>query len=143
MNMPSTKDDSRGELSQSSKSDFITAARRRWQQLEEELRSDVAEFNSSKGDADFLQFSVNQFRVSNSKTGLQLTITANFDEQTIRYGYEQVSNKSAGAPEGGILSMRECQPGAVEFYSADEQLTSDEARRVLLEPVLFPPEMAA
>lgn len=122
---------------------FANAARLRWQELAEELRGDVAEFNSHRGAADFVQPSVNQFHVSNSRTGLLLSITADFEERIIRYAYEQVNNKSAGAPEGGILSMRESSPGVVEFYSADEQLTREETRDVLLEPVLFPPEMAA
>lgn len=144
--MASIQDDSRQKLNQDAtetKNDFADAARKRWQQLAEELRADVAEFNSSQRGADFLQVSVNQFRVSNSRTGLQLTITADFDERIVRYAYEQVNDKSAGAPDGGILSMRQSQPGEVEFYSADEQLTAEETREVLLEPVLFPPEIAA
>jgi hypothetical protein len=31
----------------------------------------------------------------------------------------------------------------VEFYSADERLTPEETREVLLQPVLLPPSMAA
>ena len=122
--------------------DFAAAARQCWQKLGEELQADVAEFNSRHRGGDFGQPALNQFRVSNFSTGVELTITADFDSQIIRYDYAQVSDKTAGTPEGGMLSMRRSEPGAVEFYSADERLTAEETRKVLLEPVLFP-EMAA
>lgn len=124
-------------------SDFITAARQRWQQLAGELQTDVAEFNSRRGGADFSETSSGQFRVTNLTTGLELVISADFEARIVRYSYEQVNDKNAGVPEGGMLSMRQSQNGAVEFYSADEQLTSEETREILLAPVLFPPEMAA
>lgn len=103
----------------------------------------MAEFNSSRGSADFSADGENQFLVRNSDTGLQLTITADFAGQTIDYDYSQLNDKTAGVPEGGMLSMRQTPRGTVEFYSADEPLTVEEARHVLLEPVLFPPEKAA
>src|SRR5215469_8313213 len=118
--------------------DFITAAQRRWRQLAQELQTDVAEFNSSQGGADFSEVSSSRFRVTNLTTGLELVISADFESRVIQYNYQQVNDKSAGAPEGGMLSMRQSQIGAVEFYSADEQLTSEETREILLEPVLFP-----
>lgn len=54
-----------------------------------------------------------------------------------------MNNHTAGVPEGGILSIRKSPRGTAEFYTADERLTSEETRQVLLEPVLFPPQMAA
>jgi len=39
--------------------------------------------------------------------------------------------------------MRQSRTGSVEFYSADERLTSEETRQVLLEPMLFPRQPAA
>jgi hypothetical protein len=39
--------------------------------------------------------------------------------------------------------MRQSRRGTVDFYSADERLTSEETRQVLLAPVLFPPQLAA
>ena len=104
---------------------------------------DVAEFNSRRGGADFNQTAASEFRISNLTTGLELVIYADFDARIIRYHYQQVNEKSAGVPEGGMLSMRQTQSGAVEFYSADEQLTPEETREVLVDPVLFPPELAA
>lgn len=123
--------------------DFVSAARQRWTALGEELKADVEQFNSREGGADFSEGPENQFRIRNSATGLQLTLIADFAGQRIDYDYAQVNDKTAGAPEGGILSMRQTSEGAVEFYSADERLTPEEARQVLLEPVLTPPSMAA
>lgn len=123
--------------------DFAAAARQRWQKLGAELQADVAQFNTHQSGGEFDQPAFNQFRVSNLSTGVELTISADFESRIIRYDYAQMSDKSAGTPEGGMLSMRRSEPGAVEFYSADERLTAEETRKILLEPVLFPPEMAA
>ncbi|PYP91100.1 MAG: hypothetical protein DMG65_08855 [Candidatus Angelobacter sp. Gp1-AA117] len=120
---------------------FAGQARQRWQKLAEELRADVAEFNSQQPGADFAQPSENQFVVSNSISGLQLTLTADFAAQTISYNYSSINDRSAGVPEGGILSIRQSRRRGVEFYSADERLTSEETREVLLKPVLFPPQL--
>lgn len=123
--------------------DFARAARQRWMQLAEELKADVAEFNARQGGADFDQGPENQFRVSNSTTGLQLIITADFLDRTVNYTYKQLNDKTSGVPEGGILSMRQSGGSGVEFYSADERLTPEETREVLLDPILLPPQMAA
>lgn len=139
LSMASIKDQTSQNPQKTSESNFANAARQRWQRLAEELQTDVTAFNSSRGGADFSQTSVNEFRVSNLITGVQLIINADFDARIIRYNYAQVNDKSAGAPEGGMLSMRQSQGGSVEFYSADEQLTSEETREVLLAP-LFPEE---
>ncbi|MGC2698408.1 MAG: hypothetical protein WA738_21680 [Candidatus Angelobacter sp.] len=117
---------------------FAAAARERWLKLGEELRSDVAEFNAQNAGADFDIDGDDCFRVRNSASGLEITLTADFENHTVRYGYSTLSQRSAGIPEGGMLSMRQSRTGSVEFYSADERLTSEETRQVLLEPMLFP-----
>ena len=142
LSMASIKDQSSQNPPKTSESNFANAARQRWQRLAEELQADVTTFSSSRGDADFSKTSVNEFRISNLTTGLQLIISADFDARTIRYNYTQVNDKSAGAPEGGMLSMRQSPGGGVEFYSADEQLTSEETREVLLAS-LFPEKPSA
>jgi hypothetical protein len=124
-------------------STFIDAARERWKQLGEELKADVAEFNEQHSRAEFSSSGHDAYHVSYSESGLELEITADFDAQVVRYDYKPTSSSTAGAPEGGILSMRQSRRGTVEFYSADERLTSEETRQVLLEPVLFPPQLAA
>ena len=123
--------------------DFVSAARQRWAALGKELKADVEQFNSRQGGADFSEGPENRFRIRNSTTGLELALIADFTGQRIDYDYAQVNDRTAGAPEGGILSMRQTPEGAVEFYSADERLTPEEARQILLEPVLTPPSMAA
>ena len=121
---------------------FAQEALRRWQKLEQELRADVAEFNAHREDAIFSRPSDDQFHINNTSSGLGLTITADFDERVVRYDYAPVNSNTAGAPEGGVLSMRQCENGLVEFYSADERLTSEETRNVLLQPLLSRREAA-
>lgn len=122
---------------------FNEAARQRWRQLGEELKSDVAEFNARQQDASFSQEEDNVYRVTSSASGLELILRADFDDCLVRYEFVALNDRSAGAPEGGILSIRQSRRGTAEFYSADERLTSEETRQVLLEPVLFPPRRAA
>jgi hypothetical protein len=122
---------------------FASAARERWRKLGEELRADVAEFNTHRTGADLAMDGENPYRVQNTVSGLELTLTADFDNHNVRYDYSAINQRSRGVPEGGMLSMRQSRRGAVEFYSADERLTSEETRQVLLEPMLFPKEQAA
>lgn len=122
---------------------FAQAVRERWRRLGEELQADVAEFNARRQDASFSSEGDNLYRVRNSTSGVELVLDADFDNRIVRYHYAAVNNQSAGTPEGGILSIRKSSRGTAEFYTADERLTSEETRQVLLEPVLFPPQMAA
>jgi hypothetical protein len=129
--------------SEQPKTEFIDAARQRWKQLGEELKTDVAEFSARHSGAEFSSSGDDAYHVTYDESGLELDITADFEAQLVRYDYKPTSSSSAGVPEGGILSMRQSRLGAVEFYSADERLTSEETRQVLLAPVLFPPQLAA
>jgi hypothetical protein len=122
----------------SERDQFTAAARARWRKLAEELQADVAAFNSRQSGAEFSREGENCFRVINANAGLELTLTADFENHTVRYDYAALNQQSAGVPEGGMLSMRQTRDGNVEFYSADEQLTSKETCNVLLEPVQFP-----
>src|SRR6476661_8026596 len=122
---------------------FVEAARTRWQELGDELRADVEEFNRQGTGADLAIEGEDGYRVQNSSSGLELALTADFGNHTVRYDYSAINQRSAGVPEGGILSMRQSRSGTVEFYSADERLTSEETRQVLLEPLLFPKQPAA
>jgi hypothetical protein len=122
---------------------FAAAAQERWRKLGEELQADVAEFNTHRSGADLAMDGENPYRVRNSVSGLELMLTADFDDHNVRYEYSAINQRSRGVPEGGMLSMRQSRRGTVEFYSADERLTSEETRQVLLEPMLFPKEQAA
>ncbi len=121
---------------------FQEQARRRWRQLGKELQVDVADLDQRGGGALFAQPDRAQYRVTNAASGLELSVVADFVAETVRYQYTPVADLNAGTPEGGILSMRECEGGTVEFYSADRRLTSEETRRVLLEPLLPSAEAA-
>ncbi|MBZ5489319.1 MAG: hypothetical protein LAO76_00120 [Acidobacteriia bacterium] len=124
-------------------SQFATAARSRWRELGDELRADVAEFNKQGTGADLVMEGEDTYRVRNSGSGLELVLKADFDNHSASYDYAAINQRSAGVPEGGMLSMRQSRRGNVEFYSADERLTSEETRQVLLEPLLFPKQSSA
>ena len=133
--------DSQGQ--QNEQLQFAQAARERWRLLGKELQADVDEFNARNSQASFTAESDDLYRVRNSISGLELALHADFDNCVVRYDYAVINNQTKGAPEGGILSIRKSPRGSAEFYTADERLTSEETRQVLLEPVLFPPQMAA
>jgi hypothetical protein len=63
-------------------------------------------------------------------------ITVDFSAHTIRYIYEP-EDLDVAVPEQGILTLRPSN-ASVELYSADQRLSSNEARRMILEPLLFP-----
>ena len=114
---------------------FAAAAARHWQQLGQELHEDVDRVNRSGGAASFSRVGENEYRVSNSETGLEVQIVADLEDHLARYEFSRTNDHSAGVPEGGILSMRMGRNG-VEFYSSDQSLTASEARSLLLDPVL-------
>ena len=124
-------------------SQFAAAARSRWRELGDELRADVAEFNKQGTGADLAVEGEDTYRVRNSGSGLELVLKADFENHSASYDYTAINQQTAGVPEGGMLSMRQSRRGDVEFYSADERLTSEETRQVLLEPLLFPRQPSA
>ena len=118
---------------------FGDAALRHWELLGEELRQDVDKFNQEQGQsASFEQADQTQYRVTSPDTGLEVRISADPESHIVRYEFARMNDNSAGAPEGGILSMRP-GPAGVEFFSADEPVTPSEARSLFLDPVLNPP----
>jgi len=117
---------------------FEEAALQHWQHLGQELRNDVEDFNRQGGSAAFSQPSADEYRVSNSRSGLEVRIVADPEDHIARYDFFRTNDHSAGAPEGGIVSMRMGRNG-VEFYSSDQPLTALEARGLFLDPVLRPP----
>jgi len=128
---------------QDAESLFAAAARSRWRELGDELRADVEEFNKQGTGAELEAEGEDSYRVRNSSSGLELALKADFENHSASYDYTAINQQSAGVPEGGMLSMRQSRRGDVEFYSADERLTSEETRQVLLEPLLFPKQSAA
>jgi hypothetical protein len=118
------------------------AARQRWSELAAQLEADVDEYNQHGGSAAFTQPSGDECRVENDDTGLVLRLRADFDAQNIQYSFESTGTRVA-PPEGGIFSLRRSRWGRVELYSSDQRVNSEAARRLLLEPILFPTESAA
>jgi hypothetical protein len=126
-----------------SETQFAAAAHSRWRELGDELRADMQEFNKQGAGAELVVEGEDTYQVRNSGSGLELVLKADFDNHSVSYDYSAINQLTAGVPEGGMLSMRQSRRGDVEFYSADERLTSEETRQVLLEPLLFPKQPAA
>jgi len=110
--------------------------RRKWRELTQGLEQDVSEYQRVGGNASFQNVTDSQVRVSNARSGVAVVLTADLDANMIHYSYEPESERTA-VPEGGVLSLRSSN-GDVDVYSSDQRLSSDEARRLVLEPLLFP-----
>ena len=107
-----------------------------WSELVRGLESDLGEFKSVGGEAAVQQTSDTECRVSNLRSGIAVNLHCELEDHTIRYDYDPISEKIA-VPEGGVLTIRLSDHGA-DIYSADERLTNEAARRLVLEPLLFP-----
>ena len=116
---------------------FQKVAAALWNRLATDLRADVEEFSRIGGPTEFSQPSELGVRVQ--RASLALTITADLAGHAVHYDYHS-EQEGTVAPEGGIFSLRLSRYGRADIYSADERLTEEEARRMLLEPVLFPEE---
>lgn len=115
---------------------FSDLAIQHWRQLGQELKADVDEYVNSGGSASFSEPREGEYRVTSSDSGLEMRIVADPDDRIARYEFIRTNDLSAGAPEGGIFSMRVGRNNRVEFYSSDQELQAEEARKLLLEPVL-------
>jgi hypothetical protein len=102
----------------------------------EAFEQDVAEFRRLNGNADVNETSESRCRISNASANIAVVVTADFAGNAIRYRYEQESSNTA-VPEAGVLTLRPSE-SSVELYSADQHLTAEQARQLILEPVLFP-----
>ncbi|PYX64583.1 MAG: hypothetical protein DMG74_12185 [Acidobacteria bacterium] len=116
---------------------FEVLAVRKWSELLVELERDVEEFRRLDGYADFKKISDFQARISNPPTGVAVVLTADMAARTIQYNFEP-EHKNTAVPDGGFLALRSTSNSAVELYSADQQLTAELARQLILEPLLFP-----
>jgi len=121
---------------------FEQAAAQRWSELVSQLKADVSEYNQQGGKAELASSSPAQCRITNNDTGLILQLDADLPGHSIHYWFESKASRVA-PPEGGIFSLRPSRWGRAELYSSDQRVNSEAARRLLLEPVLFPTESAA
>lgn len=108
-----------------------------WMELRDALQADVNEYNRWGGAAIFDAPSRHQIAVSEPSTGLQVRVEADLPDRHLRYEF-QATRGDVPAPEGGFFSIRITSAGGAELFSADQPLNCEQARRVLLQPVLFP-----
>lgn len=108
-----------------------------WLELRDGLRADVNEYNRWGGSAIFDASGEDQVVVSDPATGLQVRIETDLPDRHLRYEF-QALRSDAPAPDGGFLSIHHSPGGQAELFSADQPLSCEQARRVLLQPVLFP-----
>ena len=107
-----------------------------WERLQSGIQRDAEEFRRAGRACEFERSSDLQVRVLNSAAKVVAVIIADLDGKTIEYSYRAESGDVA-VPEQGILTIR--QHGASEqLYSSDQPVSLEEARRMILEPVLFP-----
>jgi hypothetical protein len=118
-------------------SSFESQVNRKWTELIKELEHDTDEFRRLGGKADFKQPTGFQCRISNPDAGVALLLAVDMNAHTIHYEYE-AEQKNVAVPEGGFLSLRAADSG-MALYSADQLITTQQACRLLLEPLLFPP----
>ncbi|PYX78988.1 MAG: hypothetical protein DMG70_29495 [Acidobacteria bacterium] len=109
---------------------------RKWAEFLNGLLRDVEEYRELGGEA-AVRKRKNQCRISNPSAGIAAMIAVDPEAHTIQYTYEAEQENTA-VPEGGFFSMRRSRLAGVDLYSADQRITLDEARRMVLEPLLFP-----
>jgi hypothetical protein len=109
----------------------------KWNELIRGLNEDVEEFRRLGGDADFDQLSSTQCRVLNATAGTSATVTVDVSAHTIQYTFAAEARDTA-VPEGGFFSLRRSARSGADIYSSDQRITTEQARRMILEPLLFP-----
>ncbi|HEX6906330.1 MAG TPA: hypothetical protein VF154_06970 [Terriglobales bacterium] len=108
-----------------------------WQELRDGLQADVNEYNRWGGAAVFEAPDRQQVAISEPTTGLQVRLQADLPDLHLRYEF-QATREDVPAPEGGFFSIRVSPSSRADLFSADQPLNCEQARRVLLQPVLFP-----
>ena len=115
---------------------FEARAQRKWDDLVEGFENDVQEYRSRDGSADFDKPTGTECRISSTASRIAVIVTIDFSAHTVHYVYEP-GDLDVAVPEEGVFTLRPAA-NSVEIYSADERLSSDAARRMVLEPLLFP-----
>lgn len=120
---------------------FEMRARQKWEVLLAGFQRDLQEFARGGEVADLQKFSEGQCRITNPAAHISVRLTAEFSDHVFRYNYEQ-NEKNTPVPEDGILTLR-LSGNLMNIYSADQQLTLEQARKLILEPVFFPTKPSA
>jgi hypothetical protein len=129
------KTDPKESNAQPMQGEYDSEAGRLWHRLLEGFERDLHEYRQS-GDAGFQRVSEFECRISNPAAHTAAIVAADMPAQTIRYDYEPLG-KDTAVPERGILTIRKSSL-SFELYSADQRLSLEEARQLILEPLLFP-----
>jgi len=106
-----------------------------WSELVKGFQDEVTRLEKSNAGADFEKMSDFQCRISNPSAKTAAIVTADLDARTISYSYEP-EDKNTAVPEEGILALRP-EGRSVNLFSADQQLSAEQARRLILEPLQF------
>jgi hypothetical protein len=116
---------------------FEALADQKWKELRTGLQQDVEEYANLGGNARFSDDSDVACRITNATPGITAQIVADPSAHTIHYTFESDAREIA-VPEGGFFSVRRSGGNGAELYSADQQVSAEQARRMILEPLLFP-----
>ena len=128
--------DSPGGNRESTQGGNDSEAARLWDRFVRGVERDLDAYRRQKGNADLQRVSEFECRVSNADANTAVIMTVDFSGHTVRYGYEPLA-KDTAVPEEGILTIRTSDRSS-HLYSADQKLTLEEARKLILEPMLFP-----
>jgi hypothetical protein len=115
---------------------FELVAEREWAEFLNGLERDVDEYRELGGEASVRRRN-NECRILNPSAAVTATLRFDPEAHTIQYTY-QAEQEETAVPEGGFFSMRRSRLPGVDLYSADQRITLDQARRMVLEPLLFP-----
>ncbi len=116
---------------------FELLVERTWSELIRGLQADAEEYRRLGGDVAIAQVSDNQWRIANVTAGIAAVLTADPGAHTIQYSYAPERNAIA-VPDGGVFSTRRAGPDEAALYSSDQRVSIEQARRIVLEPLLFP-----
>jgi hypothetical protein len=111
-------------------------AEQKWSELLNGLEEDARDFSRLGGKANFEKVSDTECRITNPAANISAILTEDPSAQMIRYTYTP-DVENVAVPEGGVLTLR-VSGNSAQLYSADQQLTPEQARRLILEPLLFP-----
>ena len=123
-------------LSDSSGQEDSAESQSVWLQLQNGIRLDAEDFKRGGGDCNFEHPSDNQVRIVNPAAKMAAVITAALDSRTIEYSYQAEADHVA-VPENGVFTIREHGPSE-QLYSADQPVSLEQARQMIMQPVLFP-----
>jgi hypothetical protein len=107
-----------------------------WNGLLRGLSRDVEEFERGGGNCTLEKLADLRCKITNFLANVAVVVTADLSARTIEYRYESEDARTA-VPENGFLTMRPSD-GTARIYSADQPLSSEQARQLILEPLLFP-----